>query len=43
MIRVVISDDAQADLLGAFEFYEDRSEGLGQRFRDHGVDTNVLV
>lgn len=35
MIRVVISDDAQADLLGAYSFYEDRREGLGARFRDH--------
>ena len=24
-----------ADALGAFRFYEDRREGLGERFRDH--------
>ena len=35
MIRLVIGDDAQADLLAAFSFYEDRLAGLGERFRDH--------
>jgi hypothetical protein len=35
VIRVVVSANAQADLLGAFAFYEERREGLGERFRDH--------
>ena len=35
MIRLIIGDDAQADLLTAFSFYEDRLAGLGERFRDH--------
>ena len=35
MTRVVISAEAQDDLIAAFEFYEERREGLGQRFRDH--------
>jgi toxin ParE1/3/4 len=33
--RVVFSSEAEADALGAFRFYEDRREGLGERFRDH--------
>jgi hypothetical protein len=33
--RVVFSAEAEADALGAFRFYEDRREGLGERFRDH--------
>lgn len=35
MIRVVLSPEAEADALAAFRFYEDRREGLGERFRDH--------
>ena len=35
LTRVVFSAEAEADALGAFRFYEDRREGLGERFRDH--------
>jgi hypothetical protein len=35
VIRIVLSDEAKADALDAFEFYEHRSDGLGERFRDH--------
>jgi toxin ParE1/3/4 len=35
VIRVVLSPGAEADALEAFRFYEDRREGLGERFRDH--------
>ncbi len=35
MIRVVFSDEAKSDALAAFAFYEERCEGLGERFRDH--------
>lgn len=35
MIRIVLSDEAQSDALEAFRFYEERREGLGERFRDH--------
>ena len=35
MIRVVFSFEGESDALGAFEFYEERREGLGERFRDH--------
>lgn len=35
MIRVVIGLEAEADALSAFRFYEERREGLGERFRDH--------
>lgn len=35
MIRIVLADEAQADALEAFRFYEQRREGLGERFRDH--------
>jgi toxin ParE1/3/4 len=35
VIRIVISDEAQADALNAFSFYEERRRGLGERFRDH--------
>jgi plasmid stabilization system protein ParE len=34
-MRVVFSSEAEADALSAFDFYEERSEGLGGRFRDH--------
>jgi len=33
--RLVFSAEAESDALGAFRFYEDRREGLGERFRDH--------
>ncbi len=33
VIRVVLSPEAEA--LTAFRFYEERREGLGERFRDH--------
>jgi len=32
VIRIVISDEAQADALNAFSFYEERRRGLGERF-----------
>ena len=35
MIRIVLSDEAQSGALEAFSFYEERVEGLGERFRDH--------
>ena len=35
MTRLVFSAEAEADALGAFRFYEERREGLGERFRDH--------
>ena len=35
MIRLVLSPEAEADALSAFRFYEERREGLGERFRDH--------
>jgi plasmid stabilization system protein ParE len=35
MKSVLLSDEARADVLEAFEFYEGRREGLGVRFRDH--------
>jgi len=35
VIRIVLSSEAEADALDAFRFYEDRREGLGERFRDH--------
>jgi plasmid stabilization system protein ParE len=35
VIRIVLGDEAQADALDAFRFYEERREGLGERFRDH--------
>ena len=35
MIRVVLSTEAEADALTAFRFYEERRDGLGERFRDH--------
>jgi plasmid stabilization system protein ParE len=33
--RVVLSEEAERDALTAFAFYEERREGLGERFRDH--------
>jgi hypothetical protein len=33
--RVVLSEEAEGDALTAFRFYEERREGLGERFRDH--------
>jgi plasmid stabilization system protein ParE len=35
VIRIVFGDEAKADALAAFNFYEGRSVGLGERFRDH--------
>ena len=35
MIRVILTDEARAEALKAFAFYEERREGLGERFRDH--------
>ena len=35
MHRIAFSEEAQADALEAFRFYEERREGLGERFRDH--------
>jgi len=35
VIRIVLGDEAVADALEAFRFYEERREGLGERFRDH--------
>ena len=35
MTRVVLSEEAEVDALTAFRFYEERREGLGERFRDH--------
>ena len=35
MIRLVLSPEAEADALSAFRFYEERRDGLGERFRDH--------
>ena len=34
-MRIVFSDEASEDAIAAFRFYEDRSEGLGERFRDY--------
>jgi toxin ParE1/3/4 len=33
--RLVLAPEAERDALEAFDFYEARREGLGQRFRDH--------
>jgi len=33
--RLVLAQEAERDALEAFYFYEDRREGLGERFRDH--------
>jgi toxin ParE1/3/4 len=38
--RVIFRDEARADALSAFAFYEDRRAGLGKRFRDH-VDVAI--
>lgn len=35
MIRVIFTDEARADALEAFAFYEERRAGLGERFREH--------
>jgi hypothetical protein len=35
VIRVILADEARADALEAFAFYERRREGLGERFREH--------
>jgi len=35
VIRIVLSPEAEADALEAFRFFEERREGLGERFRDH--------
>ena len=35
LIPVVFTEDARADVLDAFDFYEEREQGLGERFRDH--------
>lgn len=35
MKRVLLSEEARADVLDAFGFYEKRQPGLGARFRDH--------
>jgi toxin ParE1/3/4 len=35
VIRLVLAQEAERDALEAFEFYEARREGLGERFRDH--------
>ena len=35
MRPVVFSEDARADALETFAFYEGRRRGLGARFRDH--------
>jgi toxin ParE1/3/4 len=35
VIRIVFREEARADALSAFSFYEERREGLGERFRDH--------
>ena len=35
MIRIVVGEEARGDVLNAFSFYEERREGLGERFRDH--------
>jgi plasmid stabilization system protein ParE len=35
VIRVVFAAEAEADALSAFQFYEERREGLGERFRDY--------
>jgi hypothetical protein len=33
VIRVILTDEARADALDAFAFYEERRPGLGARFR----------
>jgi toxin ParE1/3/4 len=33
--RLVLAQEAERDGLEAFQFYEARREGLGERFRDH--------
>jgi toxin ParE1/3/4 len=35
VIRVILADEARADALDAFAFYEGRRPGLGERFREH--------
>ena len=35
MTRIIFRDEARSDALKAFSFYEERREGLGERFRDH--------
>ena len=35
MNRLVLAHEAERDGLEAFQFYEVRREGLGERFRDH--------
>ena len=35
MIRILFTDEARADTLNAFAFYEERRPGLGERFREH--------
>jgi plasmid stabilization system protein ParE len=32
---IVLADEARADVLEAFAFYEGRQIGLGERFREH--------
>jgi toxin ParE1/3/4 len=40
VIRIILADEARADALGAFAFYESRRPGLGERFREH-VDSAI--
>jgi hypothetical protein len=35
VIRIIFTDEARADTLNAFAFYEERRPGLGERFREH--------
>jgi toxin ParE1/3/4 len=35
VIRIIFTDEARADTLNAFAFYEERRSGLGERFREH--------
>lgn len=35
MTRVILGDEARADALEAYQFYEERRTGLGDRFRTH--------
>ncbi len=35
MTRVIFGEEARADALGAYRFYEQRRVGLGDRFRSH--------
>lgn len=33
--RIILAEEARADVLEAFQFYESCRPGLGTRFRDH--------